>query len=83
MEMNHWFKGFMRDEKTRKIYDAYKFHGLESRDEGIKIGMEKGMKKGKQEIAKEMIQDEMPIEYISKFTKLPIEEIEKLTLKEF
>jgi len=45
-------------------------------------GIEKGIEKGKHEeavtIAKEMKKDGLPLAQISKFTKLSIEEIEKL-----
>jgi predicted transposase/invertase (TIGR01784 family) len=55
-------------------------------EEGLKKGMEKGMEQGIQKgeyskalaIALEMKKDKLPSAQISKFTKLSIEEIEKL-----
>jgi predicted transposase/invertase (TIGR01784 family) len=50
--------------------------------EGIEKGIAEGMEKGKREnaitIAKEMKKEGMPLAQISEFTKLSIEEIEKL-----
>jgi predicted transposase/invertase (TIGR01784 family) len=50
--------------------------------EGIEQSIEKGMQQGKleeaKEIAREMKKDGLPLLRISKFTKLSIEEIEKL-----
>ena len=54
--------------------------------EGKKEGMKKGKKEGKEEGMKEkaredakmMLEDDMPVEKISKYTGLPIEEIKKL-----
>jgi predicted transposase/invertase (TIGR01784 family) len=55
--------------------------------EGIKIGEEKGINKGKIEgkkeekieTARKMLADGLPIETISKYTGLTTKEIEKLT----
>jgi predicted transposase/invertase (TIGR01784 family) len=53
-----------------------------ARQEGMEQGMLKGIEKGKLEkaitIAREMKNDGLPLAQISKFTKLSIEEIEKL-----
>lgn len=60
------------------------------REEGIMIGMEKGMEKGiekgiekgelkkAREMAKELIKDNMAVELIAKYTKLPKEEVEQI-----
>ena len=54
-------------------------------DKGLKQGKEEGIKEGKkegkEEIAKEMIKEKMPLEVISKITKIPKEELEKLQKK--
>ena len=51
-------------------------------EEGLKKGMEKGMEKGEYkkavDIALEMKKDGLPVAQISKFTKLSVQEIEKL-----
>ena len=50
--------------------------------EGIKKGREEGKKEGKEEskkeIAKEMIKEKMPLEVISKITKIPKEELQEI-----
>ncbi len=51
-------------------------------EKGIEIGVEKGKLEGEKqksiEIAKELLEDGMPLEKISKITKLSIDEIEKI-----
>lgn len=47
----------------------------EARDEGLREGMREGMREVKLEIAKEMLQDNEPIDKIIKYSKLPREEI--------
>ena len=50
--------------------------------EWIKKGREEGKKEGKEEskkeIAKEMIKEKMPLEVISKITKIPKEELQEI-----
>ena len=50
--------------------------------EGIKKGREEGKKEGKEEskkeIAKEMIKEKMPLEVISKITKIPKKELQEI-----
>ena len=48
---------------------------------GYDKGLKQGIKEGKREIAKEMIKEKMPLEVISKITKIPKEELEKLQKK--
>jgi predicted transposase/invertase (TIGR01784 family) len=48
------------------------------REEGIKIGEEKGKEDKAKETAKRMLEDGLPIEAISKYTGLTREEIERL-----
>ena len=58
----------------------------EGMEKGIEIGIEKGMKRGMEkgehkkalDVAREMKKDGLPFVQISKFTKLSVEEIEKL-----
>jgi predicted transposase/invertase (TIGR01784 family) len=81
------YTNLTKEEKT--MYDSslkYKWDNKNvidyARQEGMEKGMEKGMKKGKLEeaiaIAHEMKKDDLPLAQISKFTKLSVEEIEKL-----
>jgi predicted transposase/invertase (TIGR01784 family) len=49
------------------------------REEGIKIGEEKGIEKEKKETAKKMLEDGLPIDTISKYTGLTEKEVKKLT----
>ena len=53
----------------------------QGKEEGIKKGREEGKEESKKEIAKEMIKEKMPLEVISKITKIPKEELEKLQKK--
>ena len=46
---------------------------------GEQIGLKKGIQKSKIEIAKKMIEKEIPIENICEITNLTKEEIEKIT----
>ena len=41
-------------------------------------GYDKGLKQGKKEIAKEMIKEKMPLEVISKITKIPKKELQEI-----
>ena len=50
----------------------------EGKLEGIEEGIEKGIEKNSREIAIEMKKDGIPLTQIARFTKLSIEEIEKL-----
>jgi predicted transposase/invertase (TIGR01784 family) len=49
------------------------------REEGIKIGEEKGIEKEKKETAKKMLEDGLPIDTISKYTGLTEKKVKKLT----
>lgn len=50
----------------------------EGRKEGIKEGLKAGLVEGKKEIAKKMLEDNMPLDIIEKYSGLSIEEINKL-----
>ena len=66
------FVKFLSDEKeTELLINTY-------RDEGYDKGLEKGTLQEKQKIAREMLNEELPISVISKCTKLSKEEIEAL-----
>lgn len=64
---------YIRDEQASLEY---------AKDEGYKTGKEEGMKagrnEGKNEIAKNMLKENLSIELISRLTSLSQEEIEKL-----
>jgi predicted transposase/invertase (TIGR01784 family) len=75
--------------EERNMYDSslkYKWDNKNvidyAREEGIAVGLEQGIEQGKLEearqIAQEMKKDGLPTAQIVKFTKLSIEEIEKL-----
>ena len=81
------YTNLTKEEKT--MYDSslkYKWDNKNVLDyalkEGFEKGIEQGIEKGKleeaKEIAREMKKDGLPFAQISKFTKLSIEEIEKL-----
>ena len=80
---------YIRDEQASLEYakdEGYKTgkeEGMKAgKEEGMKAGIEKGMKagrnEGKNEIAKNMLKENLSIELISKLTSLSQEEIEKL-----
>ena len=50
----------------------------QGKKEGIKKGREEGKEESKKEIAKEMIKEKMPLEVISKITKIPKEELQEI-----
>ena len=45
---------------------------------GYDKGLKQGIKEGKREIAKEMIKEKMPLEVISKITKIPKKELQEI-----
>ena len=68
---------YIRDEQASLEYakdEGYKT----GKEEGMKAGIEEGMKAGRNEIAKNMLKENLSIELISKLTSLSQEEIEKL-----
>ncbi len=50
----------------------------QGKKEGIKKGREEGKEESKKEIAKEMIKEKIPLEVISKITKIPKEELQEI-----
>ncbi|QEC80323.1 Rpn family recombination-promoting nuclease/putative transposase [Mucilaginibacter ginsenosidivorax] len=77
------YTNLTKEEKT--MYDSslkYKWDNKNvidyARQEGMEKGMEKGEYKKAMDIAREMKKDGLPLAQISKFTKLSVEEIEKL-----
>ena len=82
------------DEEKRRIYekdmnDEKRLYGMlaaqhkEGRAEGLKEGLEKGreegMEKGRTELLKNLLESGLPIEEISRLTKIDIQEIARLT----
>ena len=53
----------------------------EGREQGREEGREEGRAQGKEQIAMDMLQDNVAIETIVKYTKLSIEEVEALAKK--
>jgi predicted transposase/invertase (TIGR01784 family) len=73
------YTNLTKEEKT--MYDSslkYKWDNKNVLDYALKEGIAKGKIEEAKEIAREMKKDGLPFEQISKFTKLSIEEIEKL-----
>ena len=50
----------------------------QGKKEGIKKGREEGKEESKKEIAKEMIKEKIPLEVISKITKISKEELQEI-----
>lgn len=78
------FREYMsKEEDDRKIRNTFIKEGLEQGiaqgiEQGIKQGFEKGAKETSIEIVKNMLKDNIPLENISKYTKLPIDELNNL-----
>ncbi|TKZ35606.1 ATPase, partial [Brachyspira catarrhinii] len=79
------YKRFTSDDKLMRAYaarDAFlvgqKMMLSREREEGIKEGMEKGIKDEKYSIAKNLKKSGLDIKFISENTGLSIEEIENL-----
>lgn len=72
--------GWMEDLglKERFISEGFNKGVAEGRRDGLKEGLEKGVLEGKVEDALEMLKDSLPLESISKYTRLPLERIEEL-----
>ena len=70
----------MYDEKRRRseMNTAIRMGREEGRAEGRAEGLAEGIAKGRIEIAKGMLSDGMPVDKISKYTGLTVEEIVSL-----
>jgi predicted transposase/invertase (TIGR01784 family) len=66
---------------SKEELDAYDARGIYIQDERgrIEYALEEGKIEGKMETARKMLDDDLPIETISKYTGLSTNEIEKLT----
>ena len=80
MEFNEWVNKYVNDDETKELLAKWSDYIAENKgyDEGFEEGKAEGRKNEKIEIAKSMLEDNIPIEIIAKFTKLSIEEIEQL-----
>ncbi len=76
MEFNEWVNKYVNDDETKELLAKWSDYIAENK--GYEEGKAEGRKDEKIEIAKSMLEDNIPIETIAKFTKLSIEEIEQL-----
>ncbi|MEI0529874.1 Rpn family recombination-promoting nuclease/putative transposase, partial [Brachyspira intermedia] len=85
--MKEVYEEYNKFVKSNDLYNGYSnyerdyFNVLmlnEERIKGIEEGMQKGIKEGQTSIAKQMKDDKVDINIISKYTGLTIEEIKKL-----
>ena len=51
------------------------------REEGISIGLERGAYEKALETARSMLEDGFPVSTVSKYTNLPLETVEALTMR--
>ena len=79
MEFNEWINKYVNDEETKELLAKWSDYIAENK--GYEEGIEEGSKQKAYEIAKNMLEENIPIEAIVKFTKLSIEEIEQLSKK--
>ncbi len=84
VELNEWIDKYVNDEETREKLNKWdiqiaKSTGYElGKEEGIEIGKEQGVEQRNVEIAKSMLESNVPIEDIAKYTSLSIETISVL-----
>ena len=80
MEFNEWINKYVNDEETKELLAKWSDYIAENKgyEEGKEEGIEEGSKQKAYEIAKSMLEENISIEAIVKFTKLSIEEIEQL-----
>ena len=76
MEFNEWINKYVNDEETKELLAKWSDYIAENK--GYEEGIEEGSKQKAYEIAKNMLEENISIEAIVKFTKLSIEEIEQL-----
>ena len=83
MEFNEWINKYVNDEETKELLAKWSDYIAENKgyEEGKEEGIEEGSKQKAYEIAKSMLEENISIEAIVKFTKLSIEEIEQLSKK--
>ena len=70
-----------QDEHERYLAELREKYILDQKNieaTGYDKGLKQGIKEGKREIAKEMIKEKMPLEVISKITKIPKEELQEI-----
>ena len=79
MEFNEWINKYVNDEETKELLAKWSDYIAENK--GYEEGIEEGSKQKAYEIAKNMLEENISIESIVKFTKLSIEEIEQLSKK--
>ena len=72
MELNEWIHKYVADDKMQDELNKWDLEIAENK------GYEQGTKQRDMEIAKNMLNFNVPIKDISKYTGLAIEEIEKL-----
>ncbi|GAA3402661.1 Rpn family recombination-promoting nuclease/putative transposase [Paenibacillus hodogayensis] len=69
------------DAETIRLYEAREHARIELNSmlaDKEQQGIEKGIEKGKVEVALEMLRDGLELEVVARFTKLPIEELRRL-----
>ena len=80
--MKMMFCDVVEEEATRNYNNAVKTAETRGREEGEKVGLEKGLvegeKKAKIGSARKMLIDGLPIDMVAKYSGLSIEEIKNL-----
>ena len=78
-ELDKEVQRIKRHDETRREYMTLAMEWRRQNKEGYKAGKKEGIAEGKTLTALEMLQDGLPIETISKYTKLSIEYITELS----
>ena len=76
MEFNEWIDNYVNDDVTKEALAKWNKEIEENKH--VKIAREQGMEQKAIEIAKAMLESNVKIEDISKFTSLSIEKINRL-----
>ena len=81
-ELDSSISKLKEEKEERNMYLTYTSRMMECRQEGISIGLERGLAQGayqnKLETARSLMQDGFSAEMISKYTSLPLETVEHL-----
>ena len=84
MELNKWIHKYVADDKMQEELNKWDLEIAEDKgfEQGIKQGIEQGIEQRNIEIVKAMLESNVPIKDIIKYTNLSMEEIKQLKKEE-
>ena len=71
------YRAFTRDDRIREVYEARE-KALKDYNSGIKLAADQGKREGKREAARQMLEEKLSVDLISRVTGLTQKEIEGL-----